>query len=69
MHTALGIGHTGYADCLRAGSGSILIPLPVDVCTPDDGQRYCPKHVESYSKNKFEKFMLLMGFIIRISRC
>ena len=23
--------------------------------TPDDGQRNCPKHVECYSKNKFEK--------------
>ena len=23
--------------------------------TPDDGQRHCPKHVEFYSKNKFEK--------------
>jgi len=22
--------------------------------TPDDGQRNCPKHVEFYSKNKFE---------------
>ena len=31
----------------------------------DDGQRYCPKHVESYSKNKFEKLVLLVGFIIR----
>ena len=29
--------------------------------TPDDGQRNCQKHVEFYSKNKFEKF----GFIIR----
>jgi len=34
--------------------------------TPDDGQRYCPKHVESYSKNKFEKLVLLVGFIIRV---
>ena len=24
------------------------------VKTPDDGQRNCPKHVEFYSKNKFE---------------
>jgi len=23
--------------------------------TPDDGQRNCPKHVEFYSKNEFEK--------------
>jgi len=35
--------------------------------TPDDGQRNCPKHVELYSKNKFEKLEHLFGFIIRIS--
>jgi len=34
--------------------------------TPDDGQRNCPKHVEFYSKNKFEKLVHLGGFIIRI---
>jgi len=34
--------------------------------TPDDGQRNCPKHVEFYSKNKFEKLVHL-GFIIRTS--
>jgi len=34
--------------------------------TPDDGQRNCPKHVEVYSKNKFENFVHLVGFIIRI---
>jgi hypothetical protein len=34
--------------------------------TPDDGQRNCPKRVEFYSKNKFEKLMHLVGFIIRI---
>ena len=34
--------------------------------TPDDGQRNCPKHVEFYSKNKFEKLVHLVGFIIRI---
>jgi len=25
--------------------------------TPDDGQGNCPKHVEFYSKNKFEKLV------------
>jgi len=34
--------------------------------TPDNGQRNCPKHVEFHSKNKFEKFLHLVGFIIRI---
>ena len=29
---------------------------------PDDGQRNCPKHVEFYSKNKFEKLMHLVSF-------
>ena len=37
------------------------------VKTPDDGQRNCPKHVEFYSKNKFEKLVHLVGIIIRIS--
>ena len=36
------------------------------VLTPDDGQRNCPKHVEFYPKNKFEKLVHLVGFIIRI---
>ena len=34
----------------------------IAVCTvklPDDGQRICPKHVEFYSKSKFEKLMNL----------
>ena len=29
-------------------------------------QRNCPKHVEFYSKNKCEKLVHLVGFIIRI---
>ena len=32
--------------------------------SPDDGQRNCPKHVEFYSKNKFEKLVHMVGFII-----
>jgi len=34
--------------------------------TPDDGQRNCPKHVEFCYKNKFEKLLNLVGFIVRI---
>jgi len=34
--------------------------------TPDGGQRNCTKHVEFYSKNKFEKLVHLVGFIIII---
>ena len=44
----------------------------IAVCTvksPDDGQRNCPKHVEFYSKNKFEKLVHLVGFVIRIIIC
>jgi hypothetical protein len=33
--------------------------------TPDNGQRNCPKHLEFHSKNKFEKLVHLVGFIIR----
>ena len=31
-----------------------------------DGQRNSPRYVEFYSKNKFEKSVHLVGFIIRI---
>jgi hypothetical protein len=34
--------------------------------TPDDRQKTCPKHVEFCSKNKFEKLVHLIVFIIRI---
>ena len=34
--------------------------------TTDDGQRNCLKHVDFYSKNKFEKSVHLVGFITRI---
>ena len=32
----------------------------------DRGTGNCPKHVEFYPKNKFEKFLHLVGFIVRI---
>ena len=34
--------------------------------TSGDGQSNCPNHVEFYSKNKFEKLVNVVGFIIRI---
>jgi hypothetical protein len=40
--------------------------LCIQYQTPDDVQKTCPKHVEFYSKNKFEKLVHLVGFIIRI---
>jgi len=35
--------------------------------TPDDGQRNCPNHVGFYSKNKFEKLVHMVRFIIRMN--
>jgi len=59
-----------FADRLWAGSGWNLYDI-YHCCvysgkTPDDGQRNCPKHVEFHSKNKFEKLVHLVGFIVRI---
>jgi len=69
-----GICHTGYADCLWVGANAPAHKLSANLydiyrcCvqwkTPDDGQRNCPKHVESHSKNKFEKLVHLVGFVI-----
>jgi hypothetical protein len=73
--------HADYAERLLAGSGwNILIPLAssqqnlydiylllcVQYYTHDDGQKTRPKHVEFYSKNKLEKIVHLVGFILRI---
>jgi len=63
-----------FVDSLRAGSQAVSTPvwhiplLCIQWKTPDDGQRNCPKHLEFYSKNKFEKLVHLVGFIIRIPR-
>ena len=66
VHTAIGICHTGFADSLLAGSGwngsSILI-----LKNSWWWNRNCLKHVEFYSKNKFEILVHLVGFIIRIN--
>jgi hypothetical protein len=32
--------------------------------TPDNGERNCPKRVEFHPKNKYEKLVHLVGFII-----
>jgi len=63
-----GVCHTGLlTTCEQAVSKPVWhIPLlRVQWKTPDDGQRNCPKHVEFHSKNKFEKSVHLVGFIIR----
>jgi len=58
---------------LRAGSGwNVLILLASCMTyttvkkTADDAQRNCPKHVEFNSKNKSQKSVHLIGFIVRI---
>jgi len=58
--------------CLQAASKPVwhISLLCVRWKTPDDGQRNCLKHVEFYSKNKFEKLVHLVGFIIRnLTQC
>ena len=52
--------------CSQAASKPVwhMPLLCVQWKTPDDGQRNCPKHVNLYSKNKFEKSVLLVGFIV-----
>jgi len=44
----------------------IYLLLCIQCLTPDDGQRNCQNHIEFYSKNKLEKLVHLVGFIIRI---
>jgi len=62
--------HTGqwYMSYRFADSKPVWhIPLPcAQLKCPDNGQRNCPKLVEFYSKNKFEKLVHLVGFIIKI---
>ena len=55
-------------NCSQAVSKSVWHTplLCVQWKTPDGGQRNCPKHVEFYSKSKFEKLVQLVGFIIRL---
>jgi len=47
----------------------IYLLLCMHYKTSDDGQKTCLKHVEFYSKNKFEKLVLLVCFIIREEVC
>ena len=54
-----------FADSLRATSYQQT--CMTYTVAPDDGQRNCPKDVQFYTKNKFEKLVHLVGFIRRIS--
>ena len=59
-----GICHTGLLTAVT----NTCMTYTIAVCTvknPDDGQRNCPKHLEFHYKNKFEKLLYLVGFIIR----
>jgi hypothetical protein len=53
--------------CLQAASNPVwlITVLCVQWRTPDDGERNCLKYVEFHSKNKFEKLVHLVGFIMR----
>ena len=63
--------HTGFATpswfCSQAVRKPVWhIPLlRVQWKTPYEGRRNCPKHVEFYSKSRFEKLVHLVSFIIR----
>ena len=60
--------HPDPASKLSENLYDIYVLLCVQCWTPGDGQTNCPKHVEFYSKNKFEKLVHLVGFIIRTTR-
>jgi hypothetical protein len=47
VSTASGICHTVTATCRSAAASSIGVTNTI-VCTPDDGWRYHPKHVEQF---------------------
>jgi len=57
-----------FAESLQAVSKPVwqISLLCVQWKTPDDGQKNCPKRVEFNSKNKFEKSVDLVSFIIWI---
>ena len=58
---------TGFLSIIRSlVLYDIYLLLCIQYWTPVEGQKTCPKHVEFYSKNKFEKLVHLVGFIIRI---
>jgi len=60
--------YSHFSACKAVSKHVWHIPLLcVQWKTPDDGQRNYPKHVEFYSKNKFEKLVHLVGFIIWIT--
>ena len=62
LRAGLGRLHPDPARKLSANLYVIYLSMCVQWRTADDGQRNCPKHVEFYPKNKFEKLVHLFGF-------
>ena len=58
---------TVFPSIIRSSKLHIPQQVYVEQLLPDDGQKTCPKHVEFYSKNKFERLVHLVGFIVRIA--
>jgi len=56
--------HSDPAHKLSANPVWHIPLLCVQWKTPDDGQRKCRKDVEFYSKNKFEKLVHVVGFVV-----
>jgi len=60
-----------FADIFLASSEQICMTYTIAVCTVKnscDGQRNCVKHVDFYSKNKLEKLVHSVGFVITKTR-
>jgi hypothetical protein len=57
---------SGVLHCTHSKPVQHIPFLCVQCKTSGDGHRNCPKHVEFYSKNKFEKIVHLVGFIVQI---
>ena len=57
-------GSRGLEAYCKGGQGPPLAVAPSK--KRRDEQKNCPKHGEFYSKNKFEKLVHIVGFIIRI---
>ena len=58
-----------FADSFRGSCQQTCMTYTTAVCTVkshDDEQKNCPKHVEFYSKNNFEKLVHPVAFIIII---
>jgi hypothetical protein len=77
VHLTIGMFHAGYVleqpDSPRQRPHNLHETYQlssVQLITPDDGHRRCPKHVEFRKKINFGYLMHLIGYFIRgLSRC